>query len=164
MQKGSKQTQKTITQMTKSKLKWWKEKGIERTLWICPTCGKEKMLTQAEKELKKYCSVKCKPFDEYISGKKKNYSGNGLSINIHKKIVTLCGKASKYQCVGDGINPCDNQARDWSNDDHEYSLDPDNYKPRCKSCHMKYDYTFNNRIKAWSKTKNVFNTAKLILN
>lgn len=57
----------------------------------------------------------------------------------HKRIIEQKGKASDYKCVGDGINSCNKQARHWSNVDHLYSLDPDNYQPRCVSCHRKYD-------------------------
>lgn len=28
---------------------------------------------------------------------------------------------------------------EWSNKDHKYSRDPDDYKERCQDCHTKYD-------------------------
>ena len=55
--------------------------------------------------------------------------------NKHGRIVQLKGKASKYKCID-----CGKQARDWSNIDHKYSLNPDDYLPRCRSCHRHYDY------------------------
>lgn len=57
----------------------------------------------------------------------------------HRRVRRIKGKASEYKCVGDGTNTCDRQAREWSNKDHLYSLNPNDYQPRCYSCHKKYD-------------------------
>lgn len=54
--------------------------------------------------------------------------------NIHKKLAIKYGKAKEYVCTD-----CGNQAFDWS---YEHDTDPydlDNYYPRCRSCHLKYD-------------------------
>lgn len=63
----------------------------------------------------------------------------------HSRIRKIKGHASKCKCVGDGINKCDRYADDWSNVDHDYSLNPDEYQPRCRSCHIKYDFKFNKK-------------------
>lgn len=52
----------------------------------------------------------------------------------HFRVIKLKGKASNYKCVD-----CPNCAQHWSNIDHKYSLNPDDYLPRCNSCHQKYD-------------------------
>jgi hypothetical protein len=51
------------------------------------------------------------------------------------------GKAAFYDCVD-----CGQQAHDWS---HKHGSDRDNllnYDPRCCSCHIKYDYTYERRV------------------
>lgn len=72
----------------------------------------------------------------------------GLSYRgVHARVVKAKGKASEHACVD-----CGNIARDWSlNKDCDYemiqaqhqvlpvSYDVDNYEPRCKSCHIRYD-------------------------
>jgi len=34
---------------------------------------------------------------------------------------------------------------DWSNIDHKYKRERDNYIGRCKNCHEKYDQIYNNK-------------------
>jgi hypothetical protein len=53
---------------------------------------------------------------------------------IHLWIHRNIGKASDFACVD-----CGKRAQDWSNIDHHYSRDPEDYVPRCKKCHAKYD-------------------------
>ena len=56
---------------------------------------------------------------------------------IHDRIRKYRGKAAGYKCVDD----CGEWAFDWS---HIAGTDPnnfDNYEPRCRSCHKKYDMT-----------------------
>ena len=53
---------------------------------------------------------------------------------VHKRLQVHRGPASAYPCVD-----CGNKARDWA---HRHGTDPDtldNYDPRCRSCHFKYD-------------------------
>ena len=80
-----------------------------------------------------YC---CKAKRGELAGKN-NGTWKGDDVGYkgkHYRIIKLKGKASEYKCID-----CPNQARDWSNVDHLYSLDPDDYQPRCTSCHRKYD-------------------------
>ena len=60
----------------------------------------------------------------------------------HSWIIRIKGKASNYKCVD-----CNNSAIEWSNKDHKYSDDPDDYDARCRGCHLKHDYMFNNRTR-----------------
>ena len=53
---------------------------------------------------------------------------------IHKGVRYHRGSASQYNCID-----CELFAVEWS---HIHNTDPydiDNYEPRCKSCHCKYD-------------------------
>lgn len=69
-----------------------------------------------------------------------HWKGNDIKYGRkHKRIVEQKGKASNYKCID-----CNEQARDWSNIDHKYSLNPDDYQPRCVRCHKKYDIELNN--------------------
>ncbi|WP_141898688.1 hypothetical protein [Paramicrobacterium agarici] len=67
---------------------------------------------------------------------------------IHRRLYRTRGKASSYSCVD-----CGRAAREWSYNGKDeralfedfngtavaYSLDLNNYDPRCTSCHRKYD-------------------------
>lgn len=74
--------------------------------------------------------------------------------SAHARVERRRGKASQFPCVD-----CDQPAREWSyrggadNEQYEYlnantpwregeiafSSNPDDYDPRCKPCHIKYD-------------------------
>lgn len=64
---------------------------------------------------------------------------NAAKGPMHKWVVRELGKASEYFCID-----CTTQARDWSNIDHLYKRNLEDYFPRCRSCHIKYDTKFNN--------------------
>lgn len=67
---------------------------------------------------------------------------------IHRRLYRTRGKATEFACVD-----CGGPARDWSYNNADpaqlteerdgtpiaYSLDLDNYDPRCRSCHRKFD-------------------------
>lgn len=58
--------------------------------------------------------------------------------SVHQKLFWKRGRASDQTCVD-----CKNSAQDWS---YIHGTDPmniENYDPRCKSCHRKYDYEAN---------------------
>lgn len=57
---------------------------------------------------------------------------------IHQYITKYKGKASEYKCVD-----CGKQAEDWSNKDHSYKRELEDYSPRCKKCHIIYDKKYN---------------------
>ncbi len=64
-----------------------------------------------------------------------NWSEKPTILTIHKRIHRKLGKASVLKCVD-----CGKKARDWSNENGtEYSTNINNYKPRCRSCHVKKD-------------------------
>ena len=101
---------------------------------------------------RKYCSSDCyrsaKASEEANEKRRNSMKGQNVGIKSsrwkgddicikekHSRIIQLKGKASNYTCVD-----CDKQARDWSNVDHLYSLNPDDYLSRCRSCHEKYDF------------------------
>lgn len=53
----------------------------------------------------------------------------------HRFIEEQKGRAAAYRCID-----CGGAAKDWSyKDPLGFSEDPDDYKPRCVSCHRKYD-------------------------
>ena len=56
-------------------------------------------------------------------------------FRVHGEIRSKRGKADTYLCVD-----CDADAKDWSHIHDTNPSDVMNYEPRCKSCHMKYDY------------------------
>jgi DNA-directed RNA polymerase subunit RPC12/RpoP len=60
---------------------------------------------------------------------------------MHKRIHRKYGKASSYRCAD-----CPNQAHDWSLEPgKQYSSNVEDYKPRCRACHLKIDMTAERR-------------------
>jgi hypothetical protein len=53
----------------------------------------------------------------------------------HAAVRRKYGRADTYQCLD-----CDEPARDWCHEHNTDPLNPDNYWPRCRKCHKKYDY------------------------
>jgi hypothetical protein len=54
----------------------------------------------------------------------------------HYLVRCKFGRAKDYQCTD-----CDKPAHDWSWEHDTDPWDVNNYWPRCKSCHTKYDMT-----------------------
>lgn len=52
---------------------------------------------------------------------------------LHGRLKRLKGSAKSYKC-----HDCDKQALDWSNVSQQY-LGIDDFVPRCRSCHTRYD-------------------------
>jgi hypothetical protein len=52
----------------------------------------------------------------------------------HGRVYAKHGKASDYQCVD-----CTKSAQHWSQVHGTTGLNPDEYEPRCVSCHSNYD-------------------------
>ena len=65
-----------------------------------------------------------------------NWTETPNKLTLHKRIHRAFGKASDRKCVD-----CGNQARDWSLETEKYSDDVNDYRPRCRSCHRKKDYS-----------------------
>ena len=64
-----------------------------------------------------------------------NWGGDNVSIlALHRRIHRQYGSASNYQCVD-----CGKKAKDWSNEKEKYTSNVMDYKPRCRSCHVKRD-------------------------
>ena len=65
-----------------------------------------------------------------------NYNANPNKLTMHRRIHRAHGAASKQLCVN-----CNNRARDWSLNGTIYTDKVEDYSPRCRSCHTKYDMT-----------------------
>ncbi len=67
----------------------------------------------------------------------------GLHIysQLHAQVRKIKGKASTYPCVD-----CGRKASDWSSETEEYKTIKE-FKPRCRSCHIKYDYKLTKKRK-----------------
>jgi hypothetical protein len=53
---------------------------------------------------------------------------------IHMWVGRHKGAARTHKCTY-----CDNMATQWSNIDHKYRRNLDDYKPVCKKCHIEFD-------------------------
>ena len=60
---------------------------------------------------------------------------------IHKRIRTKLGTPNICEICGRS----DLKHYEWSNKDHKYSENIEDWQRVCSSCHLKYDYKFNNR-------------------
>jgi hypothetical protein len=70
-----------------------------------------------------------------------NWGGSQVSLlTIHKRLHRKFGPASRFPCAD-----CGKKARDWSNETGRYTDRIEDYKPRCRSCHVKRDYTKERR-------------------
>ena len=67
---------------------------------------------------------------------------NPGTSSLHQRVVRKRGKASEHLCVD-----CGGQAYDWSLTHGENPQEFVSYEPRCRSCHLKYDYTDERRAK-----------------
>jgi len=101
-----------------------------------------------------YCNTHYKRFSIHGDANMVGLSGRPLKADvpgwaaIHKRLMRKRGKAAEFECVD-----CGRQAIEWSynnRDPHEvvaedhgwvlaWSLDIDNYDPRCRSCHRLFD-------------------------
>lgn len=66
-----------------------------------------------------------------------NWKGDTIGNDgVHHWVVGKKGKASEYIC-----EICkEKQAQEWSNKDHSYKRNLEDYTALCRSCHRKYDY------------------------
>jgi hypothetical protein len=55
---------------------------------------------------------------------------------IHREVVKAKGKAKEYLCVD-----CEKDAMDWSCIKGSSGSHIDDFEPRCRSCHLRYDWT-----------------------
>lgn len=103
------------------------------------------------KEWKEYMSQKMKgrfdgihrsPKTEFKKGQKLifNWKGDSASKSAkHRWIEKKLGKPKICE-------HCGKPAKDWANKNHKYNRKKlSDWMSLCKSCHLKYDYKFNNR-------------------
>lgn len=62
------------------------------------------------------------------------WSDDPNKLALHKRLHRKYGSASNFKCVD-----CPKMAQDYSNESGTYTDDIKDYKPRCRSCHVKKD-------------------------
>lgn len=75
-----------------------------------------------------------------------NYNPRPSVLGMHKRIHRKYGAAKNHKCVD-----CSKQAKDWSLNGDYYTDKVEDYSPRCRSCHVKYDDKRNDRRKKVSE-------------
>jgi len=101
----------------------------------CNNCGKKKIIQAqyVQKGQGQFCSTVCHNRGIFSP----RYKSKGvLYVSIHRWIYRRKGKAK--QCIDCGIKS-GNRGIGWSNVDHKYSRNLDDYQARCMKCHKKYD-------------------------
>lgn len=61
-------------------------------------------------------------------------------VQRHQRIRWLLGTPN----ICETCNRTDRKKYEWSNKDHKYTLDPQDWQRLCVSCHQKYDIEHNN--------------------
>ena len=126
-------------------------------LWRCRCdCGREREVRR--RELRRFKASSC--------GDPLHRRADVVGyLGVHDRLRRDRGKAKEHQCVD-----CGNQAAHWSynHDDpdelsgpqgtkgphYPYSLKPEHYAPRCKSCHVAFDWKHApNRPKTPERTR-----------
>lgn len=87
----------------------------------------------------------------YRNGKHFNNKGDDVGYHaVHRRLKHSRGRAADHPCIDCGQQACDwsynysaVDERVWNN--LPFSVDMEDYSPRCKSCHVKQDETFGNR-------------------
>ena len=70
-----------------------------------------------------------------------NWTPKPSLLALHKRIYRKHGPASNHPCID-----CGQKAKDWSNTG-KYTDRIEDYVPRCRSCHIKHDFTDERRKK-----------------
>jgi hypothetical protein len=81
-----------------------------------------------------------------------NWKDDAASVALHQRVQRLRGKATEHLCVD-----CDGPAVDWSRIHGRDGKRIDDYAPRCKKCHHKYDRT---NWEVGIRNRNMTNTSK----
>lgn len=55
-------------------------------------------------------------------------------LTLHKRLHRKYGPANQFPCAD-----CGEKAKDYSNESGNYTDDINDYKPRCRACHVKKD-------------------------
>jgi hypothetical protein len=69
-----------------------------------------------------------------------NYNPKPTILTMHRRIHRKYGPAAKHPCID-----CGRAAKDWSLNGDTYTDNVEDYSPRCRSCHVKYDDKKNDR-------------------
>lgn len=134
----------------KGKLAWNSGKTITNDSRIKPAWNKG-LTAKIDKRVKKYGlnqrGKKRKPLSiehklKNSADKNNNWKGDEAgSRSMHLWVERQKGKARTHIC-----EECNkNQAIHWSNIDHKYRRNADDYRALCARCHELYDMKFNNK-------------------
>lgn len=73
----------------------------------------------------------------------KQWNWKGENVSPHEWIKKKLGKPNYCE----HCKRSDKRCYDWSNKDHKYRKVLEDWQRLCRSCHMKFDFKFNNRRK-----------------
>jgi hypothetical protein len=83
------------------------------------------------------------------------FNPNPTVLTMHRRLHRNFGKASDHACVD-----CGAPAKDWSLEGEIYTDNIEDYRPRCRSCHVKYDMTEERKNKISNGLKLAYQEGK----
>lgn len=109
----------------------------------CENCGTLFEVYGYRQYSAKFCSKKC--VDSWGKGKENGRGIGELACYSakHDWVIRMKGSASLYNCVSCGKNHKQVKKIEWSNINHKYKKNINDYVARCVSCHRKYDNNLN---------------------
>lgn len=94
----------------------------------CRQCGTESWI-QVRRD---FCSRRC----SRLGSNNPAWVGDRAKyIGRHVRVYQERGKATDHAC-----EECDAPAKEWAQTHDTDGLDPEDYRPLCKSCHFRYDF------------------------
>ena len=109
-----------------------------KTLIQCNRCSKEKWVKQSDvnKGYYKFCSIKCA--NKFRVGSKNPRWKGGIASYVVRHDLIRKQKGKAKICVDCSVTYKERRI-EWSNIDHKYSRNLNDYSARCCKCHQKYD-------------------------
>ena len=121
--------------------------GQTRKYWLCRCdCGKESVVGMQHLTQGKTSSCGCKSIElarSRVRERNQRWMGDKVGVaGIHSRVRKMWGKADRCEECG----RTDRKMYEWSNSNHKYSENRDEWRMLCRSCHQKHDYGMGLRM------------------
>jgi len=106
----------------------------------CLKCGKKyRAPNKYWYKRRKYCSISCSRKGK-VGSENNHWAGDKIQKDsIHSWIAKILGKPKRCEICGTTTA----KRYDWSNKNHTYKRNPEDWQRLCKRCHLYYDIKNN---------------------